>query len=332
MKKLLAAAVLAAATPLAVAADGGVIVYGKVHVSVDSNDFETTDNYTVSSRSSRLGFKGSEDLGNGLKAIWQYEMTYSGLDGDGQFPVQRGIGSARNSYIGLAGDWGTVLVGRHDTPTKVAYYAAGVEELGDSILDLNEGANAPAQLFKEFRANNAIAYVSPSFAGVTVAAAVVPGESEVGGTDCRENCDGIADHWSVSAMYGGYGIKASIGYENKDLSYTGYDEKILQLGASYTLNGFKIGGMYQDVEDVGGSIGIDQSAWALVGSYSFGNNEIIAQYGERDLDGADDADTWGLGFNHNFSKRTSAYAAYATADEGSAGDTTQWSLGMIHSF
>jgi predicted porin len=334
MKKLVAAAVLAAVTPLAVAADGGVVVYGKVHVSVDSNDYDEGDDYYgVASRASRLGFKGSEDLGNGLKAIWQYEVTYS-VDGAGQSTSGTGFGSARNSYLGLASDWGTVLVGRHDTPTKVAYYAADVEELGDSILDLNEGANAPAQLFKEFRANNAIAYISPSFAGFTFAGAMVPGEAETGGaTDCRDTCDGIADHWSVAAMYGGYGFKGSIGYEVKDFTYTGYDEKIWQFGGSYTMNAFKIGGMYQDVQDVGGSIGVDQSAWAVVGGFTFGNNEIIAQYGERDLDNADDADTWGLGFNHMFSKRTSAYAAYATADEGSdGGDNTQWSLGMIHNF
>jgi predicted porin len=363
MKKILAAAIAAAIVPMAAVADtNNVTVYGKVHMSVDMNDFSFTetlngavvdsgsiDDYTVESRSSRLGFKGSEDLGNGLKAIWQYEMTYAGLDGDGQFPVQSGIGSARNSYIGLAGDWGTFLVGRHDTPTKVAYYAAGVEELGDSILDLNSGTGG---LFSEFRANNAIAYISPSFSGFTVAGAMVPGES---GSPCvSTDCDGIADHYSVAAIYSGNGLKASIGYESKDLSDVASglgatdfsDETILQIGASYTMNAFKLGAMYQDISDLDSVSGLDYMAWAIVGSFSFGNSKVIAQYGQADVDGVGvdgDGDTYGIGFQHMFSKRTSAYVAYANAefDESvvDGADTTkfntegdQFSVGMIHSF
>ena len=58
MKKILAAAIAAAIVPMAAAADtNNVTVYGKVHVSIDSNDTATKDNYEVSSRSSRLGFK-----------------------------------------------------------------------------------------------------------------------------------------------------------------------------------------------------------------------------------------------------------------------------------
>ena len=48
----------------------------------------------------------------------------------------------------------------NDTPAKIAFYATGNEVLGDSILDLNSGV---AGVFTEVRANNAIAYVSPSF-------------------------------------------------------------------------------------------------------------------------------------------------------------------------
>jgi len=325
-----------------------VVVYGKAHVSVDKNDiYMGADNYTVASRASRLGFKGSEDLGNGLKAIFQYEMTYSGLDGSGQ-NVPNGIGSARNSYIGLAGDWGTFLVGRHDTPTKVAYYAAGVEELGDSILDLNTGGTgyslsnpgSVSGLFREFRANNAIAYISPSFSGFTVAAAAVPGETDA---PCNAECDGISDHYSVSAMYGGNGLKASIGYESKLLSASpnADEEDILQVGASYTMNAFKVGVMYQDISNYNSDSDVDADAWAVVGSWKFGNNKLIAQYGQgsMDVDGGQDVDkdTYGIGLEHAFSKRTSAYVAYANGEwdvDGSNDDpdSDQFSVGMIHNF
>ena len=244
-------------------------------------------------------------------------MTYDVTDGDA-------VTSARNSYIGLAGDFGTFLVGRHDTPTKVAFYAAGVEELGDSILDLNGGTNG---IFKERRVDNAIAYISPSFSGFTFAGAIVPGEDN-GVTETTN--DGIADHYSLAAMYGANGLKASLGYEVVD--YGTEEEKMWQLGASYTMNAFKIGAMYQDISDVEGMADMDKNAWVLNGTYTFGNNKVIAQYGETDDDSAADRTIWGLGLEHMFSKRTSAYAAYANNDPDGGDEDSQWSVGMIHNF
>jgi len=330
MKKVLAVAIAAAvAAPMAVAAD--VVVYGKAHLSIDMFDGGSNDVWEVNSRSSRLGFKGSEDLGNGLKAIFQYEMSYNGLDGDGS--GQGGgtaVGSARNSYVGLAGDWGTFLVGRHDTPTKVAFYAAGVEEIGDSILDLNGGPNG---LFSEFRASNAIAYISPSFGGFTVAGAIVPGENA---DPCAsDECDGLADHYSVAAMYGGGGLKASIGYESKNLADVGGsndNEDILQVGGSYTFGGLKVGAMYQDISNFGGVEDADYDAWALNLAYKMGNTKLVGQYGQGDLDNVGEVDVWGLGAEHMFSKRTSAYVAYANNDPDGGDETDAFSIGMIHKF
>ena len=142
-KKLLAAAV-AAAVVAAPAAFAESTVYGKMHSSIDAIDYDTTneDNWEVNSRASRLGFKGSEDLGNGLKAIYQIELSVNaGGGGQGQGGNSGLGGKTRNTFIGLAGDWGTALVGRHDTPAKMAFYAAGNERLGDSVIDLNLGSN-----------------------------------------------------------------------------------------------------------------------------------------------------------------------------------------------
>ena len=329
MKKILAAAIAAAIVPMAAAADtNNVTVYGKVHVSIDSNDTAAKDNYEVSSRSSRLGFKGTEDLGNGLKAIWQYEMTYDVTDGDA-------VTSARNSYVGLAGDFGTFLVGRHDTPAKVAFYAAGVEELGDSILDLNcksaSDCSPTNGIFYELRASNAIAYISPSFSGLTVAGAIVPGEQD-GVTPGQTERDGIADSYSLAAMYGANGLKASLAYESLGVYSNTEEQSMWQAGVSYTMNAFKVGAMYQDISDMNGVADNDYTAWLLNATYTFGNNKVIGQYGETDADLMDDRTVWGLGLEHMFSKRTSVYAAYANNDPDGGDEDSQWSVGMIHNF
>ena len=190
MKKTLIAAAVAAAVA-APAANAGVVIYGKIHVSIDYLDAETSEvcsgagttpggGFNVCDRTSRIGFKGSEDLGNGMKAIWKLETAVNIADGGS---AGGSFGSARNSYIGLAGDWGTFLYGRHDTPYKMAYYASGIDMLGDSFMDSN-------LLYghQEWRRDNAIAYVSPNWNGLTIAGAVIPAEGSPNPDD-----DGFAD-------------------------------------------------------------------------------------------------------------------------------------------
>jgi len=361
-KKLLASAVIAAvAVPAAAFAES--VVYGKMHTSIDNSDYDNgRDNWEVNNRSSRLGFKGSEDLGNGLKAIYQIEF---GIRSDGGQEQEAGDGhtTLRNTFIGLASDWGTVIVGRHDTPMKMAFYASGNERLGDSAIDLNPGRNNPIGVFKEFRANNAIAYVSPNFSGFTVTGAVIPGEQSgnkatktTTATNLfQKNSLDSMDHWSVGAMYKGNGLKASIGYEylvdqpvatfrtSGELSRAA-NQKTLQAGASYTMNNYSLGAQYETTDNNEFIIDADYDAWALTGKAAFGNNAVSLIYTNSELDpngSADDVDTdgWGVAAEHNFSKRTKVYAAYAanSVDNKKTGkdkdpDQDMFSLGMIHNF
>jgi predicted porin len=352
-KKLLAAAI-GAAVVAAPAAFAESTVYGKFHTSVDMVDTETggasvVDNTQVNSRASRLGFKGSEDLGNGLKAIYQVEFGISTDGGAAQGNANTGprtpINNHRNTFVGLAGDWGTFVVGRHDTPMKMAFYATGNERIGDSIIDLNAGAS-PVGVFQEVRASNAIAYVSPNLSGFTVAAAVVPGEEGV--TAAGNEADGFADHYSVGVMWSGMGIKVGAGFETLENQAGGVapglanqDMDTWQIGGSYTFGAFSVGAQYQDSSDFGFVAGTDYTAWALTGKATFGNNAVSLVYTDSEADpavgAATETDGWGIAAEHNFSKRTKVYAAYASGEidaPGAAADTDddQFSLGMIHSF
>jgi predicted porin len=370
-KKILAVAVAAAF--VAPAAYAEATIYGKMHATYDKYDLETQDqdNWEVNSRSSRLGIRGSEDLGSGLSAIYQIEL---GIDinssgADGQASSSSGVfgNRTRNTFVGLSGGWGTAFIGRHDTPTKVAFYGAGTENLGDSILDLNLGnnlagrpsSNAPIGVFHEYRADDVLAYVSPDFSGFSFLGAVMPGEDDKDSTTGSR--DNFVDHYSVGAIYKGGGLKASAGYAKyalEDGNSGGFTSKdkddytVLQVGASYTFNNFKIGGNYETSEDMPDGLnsssdrsrqrGSDYDAWGVTGKYTFGNNAISAVYTDAsyDADNGNDVDRggWGLGAEHNFSKRTKLYAAYASGTQEydakgvSDDDDTAFSLGMIHSF
>ena len=113
MKKRLLAIAIATTLVSPLAANADVTTYGIVHMSVGTVDTGTSgsvDNWQIRSHASRLGFKGSEDLGNGLSANFKLEY---GVDPQ----ASPGL-SSRNQYLGLKGGFGEVRVGRHDTPLK----------------------------------------------------------------------------------------------------------------------------------------------------------------------------------------------------------------------
>lgn len=324
-KKVLSVAVLALMSASAVNAANNTVMYGKVHVSIDKFDSDASgaDMFAVNDRGSRLGFKGSEDLGNGLKAIWKYEMSYDVDEGGA-------IGGARNSYLGLAGGFGTMLVGRHDTPAKVALYATGTEMLGDSIIQLTGSGDAALLNMQETRADDAIAYISPSMNGLTAAVAIIPGESAAN--------DGLADSWSGAVMYKGHGVKAAAGYEDVVGAW-----ELFNIGASVKFGDFTVGALWQSQEQQGGSGESDM--YALTGKAKFGNNAVIATYASTENDGSlsGEGDGFGLALTHKMSKRSKIYVAYANKDvdggtsvSSVAGDAfnqgSNFSVGMIHKF
>jgi len=339
-KKLIAVAVAAAfAAPSAFAASHGgstTTLYGKMHMTIMNDG--SADMMAVTSNASRLGVKGSEALGNGLKAIFKLEY---GVNPD----ENNGINSGRNAYLGLQGDFGTFLIGRHDTPAKVAFYAAGNDHLGDSIADLNG-----AQGFAEIRIDNAIAYVSPSMSGFKAAVALVPGEKggNTNGNASAGTADSLADAYSFGLMYSGNGLKAGLGYLNAEDYFAATDATLWNVGASYKMGDATIGVQYQNQD-----MGADQTdVIAVIGKYKFGSNAVIANYGkmEREIGAAStDANTFAIALQHSMSKRTSVYVAYANGDgagltstfEGNIGATTSsgrttndsdFALGMIHNF
>lgn len=188
-KTLLAAAVAAAcAAPLAAQAQSTVTIYGKLYPQINSYKVSgataagrpvsslssaatgapDVDGYQMESSNSRIGFRGTEDLGGGLKGIFQLETAFS-VD-TGALNTANVIFS-RNTFVGLDGGFGTIKLGRMDSVYK---------ELGDTLSFLGissgnfvSGSNIIAQRgfgtnnadrFHE-RLGNSIFYESPEFGG-----------------------------------------------------------------------------------------------------------------------------------------------------------------------
>ncbi len=362
-KKLLTLAVAAALPMAAQAANAEVTIYGKLHASIDYVDYDANNTtigaggapydrdsqWDVTSRASRLGFKGSEDLGNGLKFIWKVETQMSITDG--------GTFGFRNTYVGLAGGWGTFLYGRHDTPVKMS--TGKLDIFADTIADYNIGSQTGGfGGFIDIRANDAIAYVSPNFSGLTLIGAIVP-DADANAAGTGDGSGDLAGGYSLAAMYSNGGLFIAGGYENVDnLADETFDADLShwRIGAGYDFNNFHIGGVYQQADgafagfvDASGNF-IDFKTYTINGSYKFGNNVVKAMWLRTDwddditiLDGAgtdttDSTDSWAIGLDHNFSKRSKVYVIYADSDinlhttnfglQGQKGI----SMGMVHSF
>lgn len=360
-KKLLAVAVAAAlAAPLAANADSGnVAIYGSMHVSVDSLDNGDTRQWNASSNSSYIGFKGAEDLGNGLKAVWQLESLVN-LNGTGNTSGAPNTLSSRNSFLGLAGGFGTAVVGTHDTPVKILGRKADLfgDQIGDSRNLIADGQAAYAGTNWDLRPSNVIAYISPTFGGVHGAIAYV---TNVGsGATEKDGCGNFncATAWSGLVIYEGGPLMVGAGYEKHNLSRVvngANDQSVLRVVGGYSFGDAKITALYQKEDDLaGGNDG--RKVWGLGAGYKIGATTIKGQYynaGDVDNTSSTGATMWALGADYALSKRTTAYVAYArtnnddntkgyTAFGGGHGDnpatavngdtSAGLSLGMKHAF
>ena len=356
-KSLIALAVAGAFAAPAFAATSNVDVYGKLHMSVSLVDDQVQDNpatvgtnegvndLQITSNASRFGLKGSEDLGNGLSGIWQIE---SGVNLD----EQSGTLSNRNSFVGLSGGFGTVLLGNHDTPLKLV--GRSVDLFGDTLADSRNVMGGGS----DTRAKNVLAYISPSFSGLTVAAAYTTDLGDgnnsavnpFSGSTIKSDADSNGAY-NLNATYTNGPIFAGIGYGDGDYHENNGLGAHVRLAGGFTFGNAKIVGQYDSLED-DTAAGEDYTAWMIGGAFTMGNIVLKANYMAGEVDncvGMCEPTQWTIGADYNLSKRSSLYALYVAGEEGvvlgagagstdqfgsgvASGDVSAFSLGVVHSF
>ena len=376
MKKLIAAAVAAAVIAPASVMAAGPTLYGKIHSAVEMHDNNGSnltggtvanngvkyDEWSLNSRASRIGVKGSEDLGNGMKVGYLIEWGVNMTGNNGNTDL-----SERNRAVTLSGDWGTMLWGKWDTPMKTL--GRKVDIFGDRIGD-NRNLNTFTTL--DARAENVVAYVTPNMNGFTATVAysfdAVSSERDDNGVQTGgQNSDSNA--WSFNAIYNNGPLMAGVAYVDysegtfsvpstqvQPINYPTAaangcwnsttvnnceNESAWRAAGSYKIGDFKILASYTDISNANGLDGADTNIWTLGGTYTMGNNVIKVQYGVRDeLDDWKDAtgakqinsgdetgaDMWSVGLDHKFSKRTTVYAMYSTMSNDDRSNGTSWSV------
>lgn len=282
------------------------------YVDPDSTDFTDDDDddnfWEFNNVSSRLGVRGSEDLGGGLSAIYQYEFGVDLMDGSAG-----GVGGGRPHVLGLRGGFGTVSIGRQWTP----YY--NVMGLNDIFNNGRSFANYPGP----FRVSSTLVYSSPDFAGLKAEAM-----ASADGYDGPPNEQDIDTH-SFGVSYANAGFTAGGAYFKDDVD----GERLFGAALGYGADVWSIGFTFNRYENNNEIFELDD--YMVAGSYSFGSNIVRASWALNDYEEGGEVNFWQLGWQYNFSPRTRLWLEYVGVDADDDVPNTEQSavsLGMRHDF
>lgn len=338
-KKIIALAVAAAFSAPAFAAEEAVSTtkvnfYGILDAAVASISAsgQKSDLIAISSglSGSRLGVKATEDLGDGLKAVAVVEY---GIDTEDTATIS----IPRQKMLAVAGGFGTVATGYLQTTgfdfgLKFDPVAASSISPLQSVTKSNFLIGAAAVAV---RAQRAIAYISPDISGLTVAVNYSTALAGTGNLGLASNATtGLKTSATLlSGTYTAGPLAAGAVYAKTSNDSTGATTMSeFALGGSYDLGVAKVLGTYQSNKPSTAAsatiTGSANTAISLSGVIPVGTNAVAVTYAKNSMANTtadDNASGLTLGYLHNLSKMTTAYAAYSTVKNGSA--TNAYSVG-----
>ncbi|AVZ79356.1 hypothetical protein C3497_07825 [Zoogloeaceae bacteirum Par-f-2] len=336
-KKIIAMAIAAAASGTAFG-QSNVTIYGNVdagfvHSSGGSGGATSQRMSGLASAASEsyIGFKGAEDLGGGLKAVFDLQQVFE-LDTGASSNATENYG---RSYIGLAGGFGTVVAGKLD---GLRY---GIYGKYNPFGNYSVG-NFASMTTQYDRARNAVAYISPSFNGFTLILATSSNtqtqEGALNGVHVpvKPSRGNTGDDrlFSINLIYANGPLSVDLDYETtKAVHYSDSRLYVATTGASYDFGVVKLSGVYDVIKGeknslIGGNIDLggfnlgglaadqeyDRRNWFVGAEVPVNERtKLLASYGQvkdRTLSDAD-AKKWAIGARYALSKRTTLYADYA---------------------
>ena len=369
IKKILPAMIGAAFLGGMSSAVADVTAMGHIDTSFNSGKNKNQSNKTLNNldcTTCSIGFKGSEDLGNGLSAIFKIDFQYDPTgDVEGNNPA--GI-KDRDQWLGMNSNWGKLRFGTISTTYKShgamldpIYRTAAQGRDWGLQSNLHTGAGDTEA---QGRATNTIRYDSPTFSGFQASGhyTVAKENNDPGGTTSANSPWGIGGQWQGGAF---------LVFADYITSDEGGDDDAWKIGGRWGFGNYALFGQYEgdngaisgrsnldtsdgfvDFQEDGSGDGAD--TWFLGGTGTFGNNLIYAAYGQgsnakgaRYTTGATVDPVTGLGEKvntkydswevvgvHSMSKRTKLYLGYVVQNykKGNLDKISDFTLGMKHTF
>lgn len=309
-KSLLALSILGAFAGVA-QAQTNVTMYGIADVGFVRADNGTNKVSKIDSgvySGSRLGFKGTEDLGGGLQALFVLE---TGLNVDAGGFDQGNLAFGRQSYVGLGGNFGTVKLGRQQT--FLFFQQATIDPFAIGL------AGNSAKFFAgPLRLNNTVKYESPNMNGFNLGYSHSFGEVLGSASAGADN--------AVNAMYNNGPIMVSAIYDqsNGPLPLVGSSLKTrtTNIGGTYDFGVAKAHLMFDRTKtDSNGVVAGANARDVLVGAtVPFGAGNFLIDYIKHTDKAFNNADAkqYAIGYTYSLSKRTTLYTSYSRVSNDSA--------------
>lgn len=337
-KTLIALAVLAASG--AAMAQSSVTLYGVADAwvgSVKTGDQRQTVINSAGVNGSRFGLKGTEDLGNGLKAIFQLE---SGFNLDNGSLAQGGVMFGRQAYVGLDGGFGTLTLGRQYS--SYDDFRGGVNHTGDAATFNATGdvfSNGIADYTSRF--NNSVKFKTANYSGFSANVFYALGENKNAGDNAFGDATdgaGLNVQYANGPLVVGYAYQQEKGKKNTVLANQDKNKYNL-VGASYDFGAVKLVGSYNQAKNDS----TKDKEYQVGVMVPFGAAAISAGYAHSKSDTGNFSGT-GKGFavlaTYDMSKRTRLYAGATDTKVQSLGKVgydaevkkTTYGLGVRHSF
>lgn len=296
-------AALLAALPAMASAQSSVAIYGTVDAAVAREDTGAPGgNRSVinsgNQSSNKLGFRGVEEIGNGLKAVFNLEAGLA---------LDTGVGDAalfgRRAVVGLEGGFGALTLGREYTP--IADVAAATDINGQGFYGTNLSSFNTGRLTR--RISNSVNYRSNAMSGFKLGLAYGLGETSTGPS---QDLMGVGVSYTLGNLYLG------AGYHTIERQVSG-DDKDMMFGVAYKIGPVELKGNYMAADPTGANNKYEQ---VNVGaSYAFGANKLFANVQRNELESGAKGNAFSLAYSYTLSKRTNVYASYATLRNNATG-------------
>ena len=259
-------------------------VYGKLWISVESQDTASGTEVDMVSNASRLGIKGSMDFGEGIQAIYQAEYEVDPVDGTADESKDRTF-KQRNSFVGLKGSVGTIFLGKHDTATKKSQKKIDLfNDLAGDIKNILQGEN---------RMSDLIGYTTPEINGFSATFNAIKGTEGLGD-------DSIGDSTSTSFSYDSENFYIALAFDSE---LKGYDSTRLTLQIPF--NRSQLGIMFQDSEKL--STGVEEDGYVISFSQKVGDKGTLKfQQAESDMK-LDSGKQFSFGYDYKLSSKAKAF-------------------------
>ena len=349
-KHMALAAAVALAAPAALAQTGNVQIYGRAALGLDNyaatgatagSQFDYKARSRIYDIASRIGFRGTENLGDGLQAVWQIESgvnldTGNGNGQNGLANGSTGLLGSRDSFAGLKGGMGQLTLGRQSIFYSNGAIAQTSSNYVNTEIPWTKGNTFGRVAGPAGRTSNVVAYNSPTVNGLNATLSYAPNSETA-----APNANTGANIWGITMRYSGvvnlqwdYAVNQAASGGANQLKVTGNK---LGIGWPYA-KGAQISLIWtkNKNDDVAGTAGfsalhdnIAQTAWTLNWEHMFGNIQALAMVGKLNAasgctalnggaNGCDGTTATGymLGARYVLSKRSAVFLTYNKVTNG----------------